>query len=85
MGYSEMKRRAEHELLASIHGSELPAELQSEGSSFDGGAREVRHLPHLPDYLFRPPTEARDELGWGPEYEIEDGAALLFPWLENER
>ena len=66
-----------------LHGSDVSDEPTgcTGRPDFDAGPRgddvgmPYREPPSLP--LSGEPRE----IGWGPEYEIEDGAKAIFPWL----
>ena len=54
----------------------MPGLLRQPGAP----AAPIASDPPPGSWATRPqPVEPSDEPGWGPEYEIEDGAALLFP------
>jgi hypothetical protein len=77
--YLDAKRERDQRLIDSLHGgSDATTGRQSHGVFIPMPSDSPANKP-LP-----PPPAPRDGTGWGPEMEIENGAALLFPWLEED-
>ena len=78
--YWEAKAARHRALIASIQGG--PEEPELSGSiDFDAGVR----TDGMPSGERRPPPSwPSDEVGWGAEYELENGAELLMPWLRGK-
>ena len=83
MSYQDRKRERERALVAVLHPGFPIMEETSPG--FDGGVRG--ELPHEPNVtgLSGPFPNAEHEPGWPVAFELEDGAALLFPWIAEGR
>ena len=87
MSYDRVKRQRQRELLASMHpGFPIQTPGRSGGPvSFDGGAtldQVGRRTGSLPPGISGPWPS--NEPGWPVEYEFENGAAWLFPWIKGE-
>lgn len=82
--YNHLKREGHAALVRSLHGSVAGDEepLPMATPHFDGGVR----TDHMPRGEPRPGPyrQPSNEVGWGPEYEVEGGAELLFPWLVDK-
>ena len=83
MSYREAKAARHRELVAAIHGTDDDPEPSTGRVSFDAGVRNVQtdYVPRCDRQL--PPSWPSDERGW-TEYELEDGAELLMPWLRGK-
>jgi hypothetical protein len=75
------KRERHRALLASM----IPGvEVGGATPGFDGGARGEKPPSPPPWGVNRGPEPVPSERGWRT-FEIEDGASLFFPWIEDER
>ena len=80
--YNDLKRQGHEALVRALHGAVAGDEpMQTATPNFDGGVRSDQMPRGEPRRLRGEPS---DEIGWGPEYEVERGAELLFPWLADK-
>jgi hypothetical protein len=87
LDYLKGKRERDLALVRGLHGSiagdDEPRQTAAPG--FDGGVR-IDPTPHSssPEGVFGPFPSEEPEPGWSVEYEIPDGAELVFPSLREE-
>lgn len=84
MSYWETKQARNAAFIASIHGGPDLEPTPTDTPDFDGGVR-VGEPVYSPLHDNLQPVAPRQGDRWGAEYEIENGASLLFSWIEDER